>query len=61
MVVGCSVGLKILLQQGISEPVFCGGLVCEFGRVVGEPGFGDQFKKIVERYIRVGYIKPSGG
>ena len=34
--------------------MFCGGLVCRFKRIVGEPGFGDQLKKIVKRYIRVG-------
>ena len=25
------------------------------GRIVGKPNFSDQFKKIVKRYIRVGY------
>ena len=55
LVVEYNVGLEALLQQGVSGPVFCGGLVCGFGRVVGKPNFSDQFKKIVGRYIRVGY------
>ena len=49
------VGLKTLLQQGISEPIFYGDLVYKFKRIVGKPNFSDQFKKIVKRYIRVGY------
>ena len=32
-----------------------GDLVYKFKRIVGKPNFGDQFKKIVKRYIRVGY------
>ena len=48
-------GLKSLLQQGITEPVFYGGLVNKIKRIVGKPNFGDQFNKIVKRYIRVGY------
>ena len=47
--------LKTLLQQGISEPKFYGDLVYNFKRIVGEPNFSDQFKKIVKRYIRDGY------
>ena len=27
----------------------------KFKRIVGKPYFSDQFKKIVKRYIRVGY------
>ena len=30
-------------------------LVYKFKRIVGKPNFSDQFKKIVKRYIRVGY------
>ena len=30
-------------------------LVCEFKRIVGKPYFSDRFKKIIKRYIRVGY------
>ena len=49
------IGLKTLLQQGISEPIFYGDLVYKFKRIVGKPNFSDQFKKIVKRCIRVGY------
>ena len=48
-------GLKTLLQQGKSEPIFYGDLVYKFKRIVGKPNFSDQFKKKVKRYIRVGY------
>ena len=34
---------------------FYGDLVYKFKRIVGKPNFSDQFKKIVKRYIRVGY------
>ena len=46
---------KTHLQQGILEPIFYGDLVYKFKRIVGKPNFSDQFKKIVNRYIRVGY------
>ena len=35
--------------------MFYGDLVYKFKRIVGKPNFRDQFKKIVKRYIRVGY------
>ena len=50
-----NIGLKTLLQQGISEPIFYGDLVYKFKRILGKPNLSDQFKKIVKRYIRVGY------
>ena len=49
------IGLKTLLQKGISEPIFYGDLVYRFKRIVVKPNFSDQFKKIVKRYIRVRY------
>ena len=55
LIVKYNIGLKILLQQGISEPIFYGDLVYKFKRIVGISNFSDQFKKIVKRYIRVGY------
>ena len=55
LIVKYNVGLKTLLQQGISEPIFYGDLVYKFKRIVGKPNFSDQFKKIVKRNIRVGY------
>ena len=57
LIVRYNIGLKTLLQQGISEPIFYGDLVYKFKRIVGKPNFSDQFKKIVKRYtcIRFGY------
>ena len=51
LIVKYKVGLKTLLQQGISEFIFYGDLVYKFKRIVGKPNFSDQFKKIVNRYI----------
>ena len=53
LIVKYNIGLKTLLQQGISEPIFYGGLVYKFKRIVGKPNFSDLVKKIVKRYIRV--------
>ena len=55
LIVKYNIGLKTLLQRGISEPIFYGDLVYKFKRIVGKPNFSDQFKKIVKRYIRVRY------
>ena len=46
-----NIGLKTLLQQSISEPIFYGDLVYKFKRSVGKSNFSDQFK----RYKKVGY------
>ena len=55
LIVKYNIALKTLLQQGISGPIFYGDLVYKFKRIVGKPNFSDKFKKIVKRYIRVGY------
>ena len=55
LIIKYNIGLKTLLQQGISEPIFYSDLVYKFKRIVGKPNFSDRFKKIVKRYIRVGY------
>ena len=55
LIVKYKIGLKTLMHQSISEPIFYGDLVYEFKRIVGKSYFSDQFKKIVKRYIRVGY------
>ena len=55
LIVKYNIGLKALLQQGISEPIFYGDVAYQFKRIVGKPKLSDQFKKIVKRYIRVGY------
>ena len=59
LIVKYNIGLKTFLQQGKSEPIFYGDLVYKFKRIVGKPNFSDQFKKIVKRYIRVGYNMDS--
>ena len=55
VIVKYNIGLKALLQQGILELISYGDLVYKFKRIVGKSNFSDQFKKIVKRYIRVGY------
>ena len=55
LIVKYNIGLKTLLRQGISEPIFYGDLVYKFKRIVGKPNFSDQFKNIVKPYIRIGY------
>ena len=51
LIVKYNIGLKTLLQQGISELIFYGDLAYKFKRIVVKPNFNDQFKKIVKRYI----------
>ena len=53
LIVKYNIGLKTLLQQGISEPIFYDDLVYKFKRIVGKPNFSDQFKNIVKRFIKV--------
>ena len=50
-----SVSLKSLLQQGISEPEFYGDLVYRFRKIVGKSNFSEQFRKLINRYKRIGY------
>ena len=47
-----SVSLKTLLQQGIS---FYGDLVYRFRKIVGKSNFSEQFRKLINRYKRIGY------
>ena len=49
------VSLKTLLQQGISEPEFYGDLVYRFRKIVGKSNFSEQFRKLINRYKRIGY------
>ena len=51
----CSVGLKALLLQGLSEPGFCGDLVYKFRKIIGKIDFPYHFKKIIVRYKKIGY------
>ena len=41
VIVKYNIGLKTLLQQGISEPIFYGDLVYKFKRIVEKPNFSD--------------------
>ena len=51
-----SVGDPSMLRYHLFQvKFFSQGLVYKFKRIVGKPNFSDQFKKIVKRYIRVGY------
>ena len=43
-IVKYNIGLKTLLQQGISEPIFYGDLVYKYKIIVGKPNCSDQFK-----------------
>ena len=45
-----NIGLKALLQQGISIPIFYGDLVYKFKIIVRSPNLRYQFKKIIKRY-----------
>ena len=49
-----SVSLKTLLQQGISEPEFYGDLVYRFRNIVGKSSFSEQFRKLINRFKRIG-------
>ena len=51
-----NVSLRKLLQQGISEPEFYGDLVCRIRKLVGKSNFSEQFRKLINRYKRIGYI-----
>ena len=50
-----NVSLKTLLQQGISKPEFYGDLVYRFRKIVGKSNFSEQFRKLINRYKRIGY------
>ena len=48
LVVKYSIGLKTLLQQGISEPEFYGDLVYRFRKLVGKSNFSEHFSKLIK-------------
>ena len=50
-----NVGLKSLLQQGLSEPEFYGDLVYKFRKIYACNDFSTQFRKIILRYKKIGY------
>ena len=49
-----NVGLKSLLQQGLSEPEFYGDLVYKFRKIYACNDFSTQFRKIILRYKKIG-------
>ena len=50
-----NVSLRKLLQQGISELEFYGDLVYRIRKIVGKSNFSEQFRKLINRYKRIGY------
>ena len=50
------VGLKSLLKQGLSKPELHGDLVYKWRQIVSRADFSDQFRKVIMRYKRIGYI-----
>ena len=50
-----NVSLRNLLQQGISEPEFYGDLIYRIRKLVGKLNFSEQFRKLIDRYKRIGY------
>ena len=50
-----NVSLKKLLQQGISDREFYGDLVYRIRKIVGKSYFSEQFRKLINRYKRIGY------
>ena len=51
-----NVGLKTLLSEGLSEPEMYGDLVYKFKKLIVSNDFSFQFRKIITRYRRIGYI-----
>ena len=47
--------VRKLLQQGISEPEFYDDLVNRIRKIVGKSNFSEQFRKLINRYKRIGY------
>ena len=46
LIVKYNIGLKTLLQQGISEPIFYVDLFYKFKRIVGKPNFVINSKRL---------------
>ena len=47
--------MRKFLQQGISEPEFYGDLVYRIRKIMGKSNFSEQFRKLINRYKRIGY------
>ena len=50
-----NVSLRKLLQQGISELECYGDLVYRILQIVGKSNVSEQFRKLINRYKRIGY------
>ena len=50
-----NVSLRKFRQQGISEPEFYGDLIYRIRKIVGKSNFSEQFRKLTNRYKRIGY------
>ena len=50
-----NVSWRKLLQKGILEAEFYGGLVYRIRKIVGKSNFSEQFRKIINRYKRIRY------
>ena len=55
LVAKVNVGLKSLLQQGLSEPEFYGDLVYKFRKIYVCNDFSTQFRKVILQYKKIGY------
>ena len=55
MVEKYKVSLKTRLQQGISEAEAYDDLVYRFRKIVEKSNFSEQFRKLFNRYKRIGY------
>ena len=55
LIVKYNIGLKTLLQQGMSEPIFYSDLVLWIQKSCWRTQFGGQFGEVIKRYIEVGY------
>ena len=51
-----NVGLISLLNLGLSEPEFYSDLVYKFKKIIVTTVFSDQFRKIIIRHKRIGYV-----
>ena len=47
--------LLVLYGESLSEPEFYGDLVYRFRKIVGKSNFSEQFRKLINRYKRIGY------
>ena len=47
--------LQTLLQQGKAKPEFYGDVVYRLRKIVGKSNFSEQFRKLINRYKRIGY------